>query len=497
MKKKVLSMALVSTFAVVTLASCNKGSTVSIPEVNVLSYDEIKDKQITISFWHSFGAEPTKALTAQVEAFQKEYPNIKVNLESKGGYDNLKKAVTMEIPTGNTPDVVLGYPDHFAEYLAGGIQVPLDEYMNSTDPEIGIGEGAHDAKNDFFDNYMVENRQYVDNLTFGLPFNKSTELAFYNKTVFDEFGIEVPTTWQELETTAQSLKDKVAPYYGKVYTNKETGVTLDFTNVTADNLRPISYDSMANAFITLVRDYGGTYTEVGESFEEGFIKFDSQETRNALNMVKSMGDKNLLGIPQSWEVQYCSDVFKNLQSFYTIGSSAGSYHNLPDGDKFEVAAAPIPYYSENGKEVKSVIQQGTNIAMLANNTDEERMAAWLLIRYLTAFQDEETGYDPNAEFAIGASYLPVRQSGVESKVYSEFLAAADSPDLTSKDRIIIAAAKKATEYDSSWNKFTDPAFIGSSTVRATAETIIPSIIVAKQDIDTVIKNAYNQLPAYQ
>ena len=483
MNKKILGLALTSVFAVTALASCNKD-----------------DGKIHIKFWYSFGKSAEEPLLDQIKKFEEIYPEYKVDVVSKGGYDNLKKAISLEVSTGNFPDVTLGYPDHVAEYLSADIVVPLDDYMNSEDPEIGIGEGAHNAKNDFLPNYMEENRQYDEKgTTYGLPFNKSTELMYYNKTVFDHYNVKVPTTWKEFEETGNKLQSLVEADIkaGKVVKTAD-GKTLDWSALKDQKATPVrsyTYDSSANALITLIRDFGGTYTKVGDSIEKGTIEFDSAETREALNMLVRMRDNRSFSIPNFWESKYASDLFVKLQTFLTVGSSAGAKHNLPKDGAFEVGVAPIPFNdSLENNAGKNVIQQGTNLMMLDAHDDVEiKTGAWKLIRFLTAYQDEETGYDPNVQFAIGASYLPVRQSGLDSEAYKTFM---NDTAGTDQDKIVRASAKKAMEYDSTWNKFTDPAFVGSSVVRTKAGEVIPAVIVAEKSVDEAIKACYDSLPAY-
>ena len=494
MNKKVLGLTLTSLLAVTTLASCNKD-----------------DGKIHISFWYSFGKAAEEPLLDQIKKFEEVYPEYKVDVEPKGGYDNLKKAVSLGIPTGKFPDVTIGYPDHVAEYLSAGIVVPLDDFMNSTDPEIGIGEGAKNAKNDFLPNYMVENRQYDEKgTTYGLPFNKSTELMYYNKTVFDHFNIKVPETWTEFEQEGKKLQTEIMKIVNstdkkaKKITTKD-GHTLDFSTIDGkkNQVRSFTYDSASNAFITLIRDFGGTYTEVDKATGKGYLAFNEGEsltkTKEAMQMLKDMSyiNKEIQGsfaVPAFWQERYASNLFVKLQTFATIGSSAGAKHNLPTDNLFEVGVAPIPY-NDKIDDGKNVIQQGTNIMMLDAHEDEDiRTGAWKLVRFLTAYQDEETGYDPNAEFAIGASYLPVRTSGINSIAYQEFLKGGNNE--TPADEIKRLSAETANKYDDTWNKFVDPAFVGSSSVREKCGEIIPTFTTGNKSVEEAMKIAVDQLLPY-
>ena len=64
-------------------------------------------------------------------------------------------------------------------------------------------------------------------------------------------------------------------------------IVMNMTKVLATDFRPFTYDAGANLFITLVRQYGGQYTEVDKTKTgRGYAVFDSDETRAALTMLK-------------------------------------------------------------------------------------------------------------------------------------------------------------------------------------------------------------------
>ncbi len=455
-----------------------------------LAYEQLMARTsanpIAIDMWHGFGSGPTPHLEAAVADFETLFPSIDVTLTSKGGYDNLKKATTLEISTGNYPDVVLGYPDHFAEYLSGGMMVALEPYINSNHESIGID------LSDFHQYYVDENQQFEAGKTYGLPFNKSTEVMIYNKTFFDAHELEVPSTWAEVRTVTEQILTIVravingpANPQGKKI---DTVSGLDFTNVSSAQFYPMSYDSQENLFITIIRQWGGTYTELGENYEQGFIRFNNETTRTAINYFKTMYDDNLFGPPQIWEEpSYASRPFKALKTLIGVTSSAGVYNNISDSGSYELGVAPLPY---NTADKAYVIQQGTNIALLNSNNTVERMAGWLLIRYLTG--------DGNPKFALGASYMPVRKSGAASELYQEFITSTPlDPNTKSKvDAARIANFYLDEENDVEWQAFTDPGFIGSSEIRDTIDLFFPGITVGQKAYDTMMNEIIALLPYY-
>jgi multiple sugar transport system substrate-binding protein len=437
------------------------------------SEESIEDTHITIQFWTGFGATVSNILEDLIDDFMDENPDINVVHESKGGYDNLQTAINLSVSSETYPNVALGYPDHFAGYIASNIMVPLDSYIE--------GENGIDLS-DFYQDYLNENQRLVyrrdpiTNLpdpenpyTMGLPFNKSTEVMIYNKTFFDwavtqDEDIVVPETWQQAHVVGEKILNLLdtgndgGSYFGTQIMDG-TNLVLDFTNVARSTFKPLSYDSQANFFITAISQWGGVYTEMGTDIRSGFVRFNSAETLAALTFFQDMFKAGVLGIPQTWEERYASTPFNTLRTLMTISSSAGvTYNFLPSGGLFTPAIAAIPYNADNAISGKAVISQGTNLALFDRGTPEQKEAAWKLIKYLTS--------EVNDRFAVGAAYFPVSRSMSETDYYQGFMNApaiglADSL----KRQAMIINEQNYTVEGTEWLKFVDPAFVGSSTIR--------------------------------
>jgi multiple sugar transport system substrate-binding protein len=436
----------------------------------------------TINFWTGFGSGINTELVPLIEQFEARHPGVDVIYESKGGYDGLQTAINLSVSTTEFPNVAIGYPDHFAGYISSGIQLPLDNYIN--------GSNSVDL-NDFISDYLVENqtllyRRNPDNtfdktrpFTMGLPFNKSTEVMIYNDTFMNWLNsrdnqIVVPSTWQQLQTIGPRILNVLTTgnnggtYFGTVINLPNNGGTIDLTAVNANNFRPFSYDSQANFFITAVRQWGGLYTEMGEDIRSGFVRFDDAKTLEMLSFFKGLFDSRVLGIPYTWGQPYASTPFIANQTIMTVGSSAGVSFNVPGGAKFKVGVAPIPYNSATNQ--KYVISQGTNLAMFNKGTEAEKAASWALIKYLTT--------EVNDEFAATTGYYPVTNTMTNSDYYQGFLNVPDA-ELSSREIAIKNAALVNNNIYgddlASWTKFTDPAFVGSSTVRLEVGFVFQSL----------------------
>lgn len=463
-----------------------------------------KEKKITIDFWTGFGGGVAATLDPLLQRFEELNPDVKIRYETKGGYPNLNTAVKQSISNKKYPHIANGYPDHFADYANSNVLVNLDSPNFIKHPEHGLDVDR------FYEDYMQENREIVDDRLVGLPFNKSTEIMVVNKTFFDvatELNPEiyVPKTWQELEDVGEKIIALVDSkgWIGKLVTHEGVGVekpakptpefietiAFDMTAMTKiSDFRPFNWDSTSNFFITILRQWGSVYTERGANFQTGRIRFHDAnnfaKTKEALLFMQNLFRKGIVGIPQTYgSSSFGSGAFKEAKIVLTISSSAGIKENLPTSSvyPFDVEVAPILFNRDaDGVAHKEVISQGTNLALFTRGDmregkggAEERQAAWRLLRYLT--------YEVNHEFGKGTSYFPVTDGSklsegdegyTDYKLYTDFLAADGGTvgEIATRDTANLQSEVYTNEeLDEPWIKFVDPAFIGSSQVRAEVE----------------------------
>ncbi|MDY0100796.1 MAG: extracellular solute-binding protein [Bacilli bacterium] len=477
----------------------------------------------TIELWTGFGNVINTELEPMLEDFT-ALTGINVEYEPKGGYDGLQQAINLSATSTTYPHIANGYPDHFAGYIASDIILRLDGFIENDHliPETrdALEEGEEEFVElpklditDFYPAYFKENQELEydregNPYTLGLPFNKSTEVAVINRTAFDLFihldpTIKVPETWDEVEAVSTKIRGLMESkgYYGKVvgndylaYTSTKdmpTGVKqlISFTEVSAESFRVLSVDSQANQFITGVRQWGGTYTEMDKVTRKGYIKFNSDETRNYLTRMRELFDGNHIGIPQTWEeTNYCSGPFKEGKSLMNIGSSGGVVNGVPQANAFQIEAQPVPYQSADSKYV---ISQGTNLALFDRGTDVEKVAAWKLLKYLAQIV--------NGEFTARTGYYPTGPGAFESEYYQDYY---NSTVKSANDKIKISAAKVNSDvYDDEtlgWKKFVDPGFVGSSYIRQEVDFIISELFFGtpRKSVQEIIDYYYDLLGDY-
>lgn len=498
MKKFGIGLLSIATiFGVLALSSCSSNNVENAGEsFKVITMDELKaksqEKPIVVKFWHSFGHNISKALDPLIENFEKEMEakGIKIDVQDEsigGGYDGLRSRVNLGTKSNSIPTMLLGYPDHFADYISSDILLPLDQYVNSTDTEIGLGD-----TNDFVESYWKEcqmefkapGENAIANHTVAIPFNKSTEIMYYNADAVDpileshgwlENGRWVNPTWEQLYTVSAELKSKVENG-GLSWTHNGAPYTATKTTY------PVYIDSEANFFITTARQWSTKGEDVytrRNSDGTGTVVFDNPTAKTAQNYFVGKANEGLWNIPKKVNQSYGSSLMVNNEAFISIGSTAGVNNN--DSSKYSLKCAAIPQRSYAENDVQAVIQQGTNAAILSKNSNNyTRMAAWLLIKYLTNTENTTT-------FSMATGYLPVRKSARDSESFKNFLANENDPFDGNAAKAINAAYSQLDYF------YTDPAFKGSSIIRDTVDTMVQSVYCNNKSIEDAIKTAYKEL----
>jgi ABC-type glycerol-3-phosphate transport system substrate-binding protein len=423
-------------------------------------------------------------LQKYANSFKAIYPNVTVVIPAGvGNYDTLKNNMINAITANAMPNLVQAYPDHVAEYLNGKAVVNLNPYITSTQ----WGLNGADAFEDIILSYRQENSQYdAAGTYYSLPFNKSTEVMIYNKTVFTALGLQAPQTWQDIIAAAPQLKahgDTIAEAKVRAANTGKTEQELQVLIAAAKNLIvPASYDSTGNAFITFTRQFGGAYTGINfTNFSGQYLWRDNTQTIAAMTFLKN--NKSVITLPEFWNQQYASVPFVNQQTFVTIGSSAGVRYNVPAIDPttgkpvFEIGVAPIPYNASMPNN-KAVIQQGTNISLMKTGSAQEQLASWLFLKHLINIEN-------TMDWAMQTGYLPVRTSAYESATYQAFL---NNP---TANQLYISMAANAAYLQRNY-MFYDPAFIGSSRARQQVGLALEQIMLGNGDITGALQTAFDE-----
>ena len=468
MKKRLIAMLLLvaMVFGMVACGGDGDGdaqANVSVDAYVVPDAGFNTDEAVTITFTHTMGAKLQGVLDNYIAEFNKIYPNITIEHVSAGGWSDINGQINTEIAGGTQPNIAYCYPDHVAMYNIAKSVVVLDNLIASDKAVGDTGEviGLTQAqKDDFITSYYNEGLAYGDNKMYTMPLNKSTEVMYYNKTFFEENGLTVPTTWDELWTVCAKIKE-IDP-----------------------SCFPLGYDAEDNWFITLCEQMGTGYTTA--SGDDHYL-FNNDANKA---FVKNLREKYQAGLFTTQELYggYTSSLFTNqdpsaARSYICIGSSGGASYQMSNSDTgdgtfaFEVGVAPIPMYNNNRK----VISQGPSLCILrgSDTTDQQILASWLFVKFLC------TNVEFQAEFSMASGYMPVLKSVTDNEAYAAWLAKANG-----YEQLVATCVKVGIEGRDDY--FVSPAFNGSSTAREQVGALLIKCLSSPTDnVDALINNAFD------
>ena len=166
---------------------------------------EATDDVVTLRMEQFSGSDGTgsgDALRAMIAEFEKQNPNIKVELQTIG-YDDYFTQLQGKVVGGNAADVFELNYENFVAYASQGALYDVSSLLGDTS---GFNKTALEAFN-------YQGKQY------GVPNSFSNCVMFYNKALFDKAGIDYPTndwTWKDVETASKkimALGDNIWGFY--------------------------------------------------------------------------------------------------------------------------------------------------------------------------------------------------------------------------------------------------------------------------------------------
>lgn len=387
--KKLTSLALSTVLMTGLMTGCGSKNNASSEEI----VTEITEP-VEISFWHAMSGDLEKTLENLTNKFMEANPNIKVNLQNQSTYNDLQQKMTATLASPkDLPTLTQAYPHWMINAMQDELLVDLKPYIENET----IGSENY---NDILEGFRTSSE--IDGKIYGMPFNKSTEVIWYNKTLFDELGLEVPTTFEEFAQVAKTITEK-------------------------KGIVGAGFDSLNNFYTTYLKNKGVDFNS-----ETDVTSAESVEAANYyLDGIKE-GYFRIAGTDM-----YLSGPFAAEQLGMYVGSNAGeSFVKQGVDGKFEIGVAPYP--------AESVMQQGTDLYMFSSATAEQRTAAFEYLKFLTSTENQIT-------WGVETGYIPATHAAISSDEYknSGSLVSSILEEATSKNLFINDVAQGV---DSAYNE---------------------------------------------
>lgn len=352
----------------------------TISSVTALAADTI---ELTMYFPVNVGGAVAKAIDDMTARFNEENPDVHVSAVYTGNYDDTVTAIQTALQGGSDtkPDLFVSLATQRFTMDYTGMAMKLDDLI-ANDPE---GQAFID---DFIDGFMLDS--YVEGGSIiSIPFQRSTEVLFYNKDAFAEVGLDPeapPTTWQEMVDYAVKLTNENR--YGVGIALNSGSAQWTFTGFSLQNC--------TNGVGLMNPNGKEVYFNTPENVEALQLWLDLQ------NVYKCMAP----GIVQ----------WTDLPTQFLNGQVAMIYHttgnltNIKNNATFDFSVAFQPGNKQYGAPTG-----GGNFYITSGISEERQQAAWRYIKFMCSTENA-------AQWSIDTGYVATRNSCYETDLLKDYYA---------------------------------------------------------------------------
>lgn len=363
---------------------------------------------LTMYYPVAVGGALTKIVDELVADFEKANPGINVNAIYAGNYNDARIKALAALKSGEPAQLAVMFSIDIYELIEQGAIVPFDELVDSA---------ADRAWLESFYPALMENG-ITQGKTWGIPFQRSTIVMYYNKDAFRAAGLDPekpPTTWAELLAMGKQLT-----------TGDQWGVMIPSTGYPYWMFGALA---MQNDQVLMNSDGNETY-------------FDAPATVEALEYWQQLGDE---GVMPAGTIEWGT-----LRQNFLEGKTAIMYHStgnlttVKNNANFDFGVAMLP-----GNKRRGTPTGGGNFYIFKDSSAEEKAAALKLVKFLT--QPERT-----AEWSIKTGYLGTRPDAYATAALKDYVRTFP-PAAVARDQLEFATAELSTYQTGRVRKLLDDA----------------------------------------
>ena len=358
--------------------------------------------EVSFYFPVAVGGPITKIIDGFAADFEKENPGVKIKPIYSGTYqDTITKALTA-VKGGEPPVTSILLSTDMYTLIDEDAIVPFDEYVKTPEDQAWLKS--------FYPAFM-ENSQ-TGGKTWGIPFQRSTIVLYYNKEAFKEAGLDPnrpPANWKEMAEYAQKLTKRDAS--GRV---TQWGVQIPSSGFPYWLFQGLAIEAGAN-----LMNATGTETY-----------YDKPEVIEALQYWVDLVKKYKVhpeGIVE-WGTTP-KDFFEKKVAM--VWTTTGNLTNVRTNAKFDFGVAMLPAGKQRGSPTG-----GGNFYLFKKSTPAQRDAAYKFVKWITTPQRA-------AQWGIDTGYVAVRADAWETPVMKQYVAGFP-PAAVARDQLPFAKAELST-----------------------------------------------------
>ncbi len=327
----------------------------------------------TAIVWHGEVDVSGKSLTALSKKWNAENPKQKVKLVFDGGSDGVLQKTVAGFTAGNYPDMAYQFGSSAAQLVRQPKLVDLTKTVK--DPSFNW--------DDFYPS--EQEAATVDGKVVGVPALVDNLAVVYNKKVFQDAGVPLPTatwSWEDFRSAAAKLTDPATKKYGWAYVNDGSEDTVW-------------------RYLALLWQAGGELLNSDNTKPA----FNSAAGRNSLQLLQDMAVKD-----KSVYLDNGNGNYLNLFNSGKIGMLWTGPWDLSSINKdVDYGVALLPGYNGNHETIS-----GPDLWMAFNHTAARTKTTLAFMKWLTS-------PSVHMQYALATGNLPIRKSETQLPEYQDFL----------------------------------------------------------------------------
>ncbi len=328
------------------------------------------ETELTMYYPIAVGGALTEVVDGIVAGFEKENPDIKVNAIYSGNYDDTRVRALSALNSGEPAQLAVMFSIDAYDLIEQDLIVPFDDLVEDK------------AWLDSFYPALMANGK-IEGKTWGIPFQRSTIVAYYNKDLFRAAGLDPespPTTWYDLISMGKKLTK------GDTY-----GIMIPSTGYPYWMFQALAIQN-------------GVEVMAGDGLS---TSFDDPKVVETLEFWKSLSAD--YGVMPTGTVEWGT-----LRQAFLEGQTAMMWHStgnltaVKKNAEFDFGVAMLPGNKRLGSPTG-----GGNFYIFKDTSDEEKAAAMKLIEYMTAPEQA-------AEWSIATGYMGVSPAAYETEALKSY-----------------------------------------------------------------------------
>lgn len=354
--------------------------------------------ELTMFYPIAVGGPLTQVVDGMVADFQAEHPDIRVNAIYAGNYDDTRVRALAALNAGEPAQLSVLFSIDLYELLEQDVIVPFDDLVETDEERAWLDS--------FYPSLMANG--VTEGKTWGIPFQRSTIVLYWNKEAFAEAGLDPetpPANWDELVEMGRALTKADGSQWGLMVPS--TGYPY----------------WMFQAFAL----QNGIELMNGEGTE---TYFDDPAVVEALEYWVSLSAEH--GIMPRGTVEWGT-----LRQNFLDGQTAMMWHTtgnltaVRNGAEFDFGVALLPEKQRRGSPTG-----GGNFYLFNSASEEERKAALTFVRWMTAPERA-------AAWSIETGYMGVGPAAYETPALQDYVV--DFPAAAvARDQLEHSAAELST-----------------------------------------------------